>query len=551
VQLLATLAFAALLTAGIAGGSAVLRPAPACQSVLIASSQEKFGILSTFAAMYDRTPHEVAGRCVSVTVEQVNSGDAEFALQRGWEGKPGRPDVWSPASSAWVNLLAFRPGFGAALLPPTYESLFQSPLVIGMPDDMATALGYLNRRIGWTDILKLVNDPRGWGLYRHPLWGKFLLGKTNPTVSTSGLHALIGTYFAATSESMTVATVDNPRVNAFVAGVESSVVHYSETATDFLRNLRHADDNAVALSYISAIAIEEKELVDYNNGIIGGVKHAAPQKPRVKLVAIYPSEGTPVADHPYVILTWSSAKARAAQSFYDYLLEPANQRAIDTAGFRNRNGKAGSQLGTQFSVNAHEPTRPLSSPDGSVLDRMLNQWQAIRKPARVLILVDVAADRTALSLATSLLGEAVSQFQARDLVGVWTFPGAASPYTVQREVLPGPDGLDTTLKSINPINQPHDLGPVVEAAIKAMDGSYDNRKVDAVLLVEMSPGKLSPADQDLEVFLEKQPTSRFVRLFTVGPAGNGRLSELAFAGQGFAYDPGTASRFLKDVISNF
>ena len=35
-------------------------------------------------------------------------------------------------------------------------------------------------------------------------------------------------------------------------------------------------------------------------------------RPRVKLVAIYPSGGTLVADHPYVVLGWSTDGQKAA-----------------------------------------------------------------------------------------------------------------------------------------------------------------------------------------------------------------------------------------------
>jgi hypothetical protein len=45
VQLAATLAFAVLLTGGLASGSALLRAAHPCQQVVIASSQEKAAML--------------------------------------------------------------------------------------------------------------------------------------------------------------------------------------------------------------------------------------------------------------------------------------------------------------------------------------------------------------------------------------------------------------------------------------------------------------------------------------------------------------------------
>jgi hypothetical protein len=84
-----------------------------------------------------------------------------------------------------------------------------------------------------------------------------------------------------------------------------------------------------------------------------------------------------------------------------------------------------------------------------------------------------------------------------------------------------------------------------------MAKSYDGAKVDAVLLVEMSPGDTLPTDKDVKFFLASQSPTKFVRLFTVGPAGNARLIDLAVWGQGIAYDPGTTTHLLNDVITNF
>jgi Ca-activated chloride channel homolog len=550
LQLVATFAFAALLTAVLAAGSALVRPGPTCVPVLIWSSQEKFGMLKDFAAQYNRPARSVDGRCISVTVKQVNSGDAEQALETMSQTQAERPDVWSPASSAWVSLLTFKLKGATGVLPSpsNYQSLFQSPLVVGMPEPMADALGYPKNRIGWGKILSLAQDPRGWGSYGKSQLGKFQLGKTNPTVSTSGLHALIGTYFAATSGTLTLDRIADPAVKKFVKGVESSVVHYGETAADFLKNLHHADEQGLALSYISAIAIEEKELIDYNKGFIRG---NAVSVPNVKLVPIYPSEGTPIADHPYVTLAWSSDKARAAQSFYDYLQEPESQKAVDANGFRNRIGKPGDSVKAAIKEpNQPIVTIPTQTLDGAVLDAMRTDWKVIRKPARVLIVVDVAANSEALKQATTLLAGAVSLFQAQDSVGVWTFPAPAATYTELRRVSQITDGLETTLKAIAPFNGRSNLRPVIEAAIDEMGRSYDFAKVDAVLLVEMSPGDSLEADMDLKKYLGNQLPTKFVRLFTIGPAGNARLADLVLWGQGIAYDR-TATHLLTDVISNF
>lgn len=81
-------------------------------------------------------------------------------------------------------------------------------------------------------------------------------------------------------------------------------MHYGDTTLTFLSNLQKADDLGAGLSYISAVAVEEKSVWGYNQGNPSGDpatlgKHA---KPKTPLVAIYPKEGTLLSDSPYAVL---------------------------------------------------------------------------------------------------------------------------------------------------------------------------------------------------------------------------------------------------------
>jgi len=546
VQVSVTLLVSLLLT-----GALALSPwhQVSCGRLVVASSNEKYAMLRGLAATYNGSGRTVNGACVTVAVEQVNSGDAELALERGWRGRDEeRPDVWTPASRAWVVLLGARSPAGATLVPATYDSLFQSPTVIGMPQPMAAALGYPAKPIGWPDLATLISDPSGWAT-RGQAWGAFRLGKTNPNISTSGLHALIGTYSAA--DGLTADSVNSPPVREFAAGIESGVVHYGETASDFLLGLRDADEHSSATSYISAIAIEEKELLDYNAGVISGNHYGVPRTP---LVPIYPKEGTPVADHPYVLLG-SSRKGAEAAAFYAFLTEPAQQAVIDANNFRNRFGGAGRLLARRPLIQPGQPTRTVPAPAGPVLVAMLAAWQTLRKPARVLILVDAAARASALHDALSRLGDAVANFQPTDSAGIWTFPaprGSGLPYVQQLAIAPASSRLRTALAQIQPAAGPADVDAALEAAVAALTSSFDSRRVDAVLLVEMSPDDANAVvDLQLAARLRAQNPASFVRVFTIGTAGSTRLRDLTLAGQGFSYQPGSASHFLNDVISNF
>src|SRR5256714_284752 len=218
-----------------------------CVTVEIASSQEKSALLADVARDYNASAPRVSGRCVRVNVTRRASGDVEEALARGWDAKTdGEPPVvWSPAARTWLILLQqHRAALGATdLVPPNVLTLMQSPLVIAMPQEMAVALGYPDRALGWSDILSLARDPAGWGSVKHPEWGPVRLGKTNPTISTSGLHALVSTYFAAAGVERPLVEADltNPATVAYVRDVESAVPHYGAAVSPFLLDMMDAD----------------------------------------------------------------------------------------------------------------------------------------------------------------------------------------------------------------------------------------------------------------------------------------------------------------------
>ncbi|HEY7816390.1 MAG TPA: substrate-binding domain-containing protein, partial [Nakamurella sp.] len=293
-------------------------PRGGCTAVTVAASSEKAALLKQLANDYNSSGRTVDGRCFDVTVNSVASGTAEANLAEGWdESLDGpAPDVWTPAASTWVSLLASdltakdRPN----ILPADVKSITSTPLVLAMPEPMAKTLGWPDAEIGWSDVLALAQDPQGWAAKGHPEWGRFTLGKTNPNVSTSGLAATIGTLVAATgtSSDLTEAALQRPEVQQYLKDVETSVIHYGDTTLTYLTNLQHADDSGAALGYVSAVAVEEKSVLDYNAGNPSGDPKTLGQHapPKVPLVAVYPKEGTLYSDSPFVILDapWSAAE---------------------------------------------------------------------------------------------------------------------------------------------------------------------------------------------------------------------------------------------------
>ncbi|MEP6697424.1 MAG: substrate-binding and VWA domain-containing protein [Pseudonocardiales bacterium] len=558
-----------------------------CTAVAVTASSEKAALLGQIADSYAGADRRVEGKCVAVTVTSKASGGAMEALARGWDtGRDGpRPDVWSPASSSWTVLLqqnlalADRP----PLVPARSPSIAQTPLVLAMPRPMAQALGWPVKSLGWGDLLALSRDPAGWGAFKHPEWGKFTLGKTNPGLSTSGLNATIGTYFAATGRSsdLTSKDVTDPKVIAYVKDVESSVVHYGDTTLTFLANLQAADRAGQGLTYISAVAIEEKSVWDYNQGNPSGDPKTLGKasKPHTPLVAVYPKEGTLISDSPYAVLTapWvDDAKRAAAADFLAYVQSDALQQRFQKAAFRNYGGKPGPLVSETNGMLPKQRITVIDPPSPPVLRQVALAWNSLRKRARVLLVLDVSGSmgeqvgssgQNKLDLAKRAALSAVNQFAPDDEIGLWTFSTGRSlqdqPYN---ELVPmtalssDRASLQNAIRGLQPGGGTA-LYATTKAAQRTVAASLDPDRINAVVLLTDGKNEF-PRDSDLDAVLNQlssssESSATAVRVFPIAygdKADIGVLRRIAEASRAAAYDasdPASIDKVLTAVVSNF
>jgi Ca-activated chloride channel family protein len=557
-----------------------------CQPLNVTASSEKAALLSQLADDYNRTDRKAANRCVDVRVTSMASGGAAEALARGWDERIDgpRPDVWSPASRSWTVLLRQRTQAQdkADLVPDDLPSIAQTPLVIAMPQPMAQALGWPDKQLGWSDILALARDPRGWGSKGHAEWGRFKLGKTNPNFSTSGLNATVATYFAATGRSsdLTIADVRAPKVVDYVRGVESSVVHYGDTTLTFLQNLYDAGAKGQGLSYISAVTVEEKSVWDYNQGNPSGDPKTLGQqgKPGTPLVAIYPKEGTLVSDNPYTVLKaeWvDGAKRAAAADFLAFLRGAEQQRRFTDAAFRSFDGKPGAPVSRDNGLLPETKFTVIEPPAPQVLNQVALSWNELRKRARVLMVIDVSGSmeqpvpsvgESRLELAKKAALTSIGQLAPDDQLGLWSFssepPGSNLP-PYQELVRPAPVSqvkgeFTAKVRELIP-NGSTALYATTRAAVRSIRDTFDPTKINAVVL--LTDGK-NEYDKDnnlgnLLASLNTEDADAAVRVFPIaygGQADYSVLQQIGRASRATAYDatnPATIQKVLANVLSNF
>jgi Ca-activated chloride channel homolog len=564
-----------------------------CIRVDMAVSPEKIDLLTDLAAEFNGTDEaQVDGRCVVIDPQRKSSGEAMTLLSQGWpdpeaDGPP--PVVWSPASSAWGAVLnQLLADQGEPEMAPPSEPFMLTPLVIAMPKPMADAIGYPEELIGWADILDLARNEEGWGAFGNPQWGPFRLGKTNPNFSTSGLSALIAQYYAATGKTsdLTAEDLARPEVEDFARGVESAVVHYGDTTLTFLNNLARADARGTALTYTSAIAVEEVSVVNYNRGNPDGVLEPGeqPVPPRDPLVAIYPEEGTLFSDNPFITLDaeWvSDGQRQAAQTFEVFTQRPENQERVLEFGFRPANPEVAlaDPITAENGLDPAQPQTQLEVPDPSVMVEILNTWDEQRKSARVMIAVDVSGSmgdpaepgsrETKLDLAKQAAIASLDQFKDDDQVGLRIF---------STEVAPSEPTDYVDLVPIGPIGEQRaELGEAIDGLIPTLGTplytvtgdsyrdllqTYEPDRINALIL--LSDGRNEdPNNNDLDGLLDSLQvgseggSATPVRIFPIaygGDADLGTLRQIAEATNAAVYDasdPRSIEQVFTAVVSNF
>src|SRR5918996_537422 len=382
----------------------------------------------------------------------------------------------------------------------------------------------------------------------------------------------------------------DPPVDAFATGVESAVVHYGDTTITFLNNWYRADQRGNPYQYVSAVAVEEKSVIDYNTGNPDGIldQGEEPREPRVPLVAIYPEEGTVYSDNPLFVLDaeWVDDRQReAAGAFVEYVQTPENQERVLEYGFRP--GIADVPVAAPISeangVNPATPQTLLDVPEPEVLAGLLDDWATQRKSARVRIVIDVSGSMgdegdpetgaTKLDLAKDAAITALEEFKDDDEVGLSVFSTELGPGGDQEmlELVPPTrvadvrEQLANRIRDLLPTNSTP-LYAVTQRAYEEALADFDPARINAVVLLSDGRNQDDDSADDRDQLTELIDTlqagsegqaSRPVRVFPIAYGADAdlpTLRQIAEATTAAVYDssdPTSIDKVFTAVVSNF
>lgn len=591
------LALGAALTLALAGCGATGPNAggasdDGCTPVVVATSSEKVNLMEALGEQFKKSSeHRGLKTCATVRAVNVASGKAAQYLSdstKEWKlGADTAPSVWSPASTVWTDRVA---SIAGEQVVAGAESFAKTPVVFGVPESMARALGYPAKPVSIAQIKGLIENPEGWGALGKSIWGSFKIAKTNPNTSTTGLSMLLMQSYAAAGKAKDLTTGDVQKSEAFNKAFESGAIHYGDTTGKVLQNLADKTSGKGS-SYVSAIALEETSLYNYN---IGNPDSHTVQPgetltpPSEKLVAVYPSEGSMWSDNPAVVLNaaWVTPEQKSAsQAFVKFLHTAEAQKLLPKYGFRPLDDSmdVSQYLNDQVGIDPKRPAVALPQPAPEVVSAALDQWTAIRKPSAILQLIDISGSmdesigdgKTRLDGALAGSTTTLGQVRPTDEIGVWAFTTGLTSQVDGRTVTGvgvvrpfGPLGGDKEgLKNeIDDLVHSERAGtPLYDALSSAYDYMKQHAEEGRInAIVVLSDGEDTDSSTTLNSLIQrinadqKEGGNRKpVRIFAIAysnAADKSSLERLAKAsgGQVFdASDPTKITETFQSVMNNF
>jgi Ca-activated chloride channel family protein len=419
------------------------------------------GLMKDMADKFNSEDHRSTdGRRIHVQV--YNHGSAEQAddlLSRITRGVPTMrdvpdPTICTPSSADWLTDV--NAGVGRTVIDLTSaRSITRAYVGIVTYRDMAEALGWPDKEIGFADIIALRNDPQGWASVpgARVEWGqKPLVAFTDPRTSTTGRSVLFSLYAIAagkTPEQLTLADVSDPGVVAYVKNFQTMIDHYM-TGTIPLNTKVYQGPR-----YGHFFIMPEDNLISLYEGtetaLIDGVSVKAPPITE-PMVMIYPKEGSMVRNNiaGMVQAPWVTPEQHeAAEKWVDYLLQDEQQRAFLADGFRPATDLSvtgpGSKISGKYGLEPVPRTKliTLEQIDSKVAGAIEQSWDEVKRPGIVTFVMDTSGSMSGTKLDQAKQGmvRAVDGMARNNEVGFVTFSSAivreipVAPLNVNRFVI--------------------------------------------------------------------------------------------------------------------
>lgn len=394
-------------------------------------------LMPAMATRFNKSGHRTkSGTRIEVEVVYYGSWEqAQDLLSRTTRGVPLSPErddpvIVTPSAAHWLVPVNHAAGHSVVDLAAA-RSIVRPLIGIVTYREMAECLGWPEQEIGYTDIIALRNDPRGWSAYPDAKaeWGQRpLVAYTDPTTSSTGRSVLFTLYALAagkTPEQLEVADVYDSNCIDSVKQFQSLVDHYM-ISTRVLNTKVHQGPR-----YGHFFLMPEDNLIELYEGasiLKDGEKVDAPPIER-PLVMIYPKEGSMARNNLAGIVQapWvTDEQVEAAHKWVDFLLEDEQQRAFMAAGLRPAtNLTLAEPFSAKYGLDP-TPATVIYNPaliDPEVAAAIDKSWEDVKRPGIVTFVVDKSGSMRGVKLQNARDGlvRAIDSMAKTNQVGLITF----------------------------------------------------------------------------------------------------------------------------------
>ena len=506
----------------------VLRCVGTDVSVTVNANPDIYPVLTEAAQRLETGETKVDGRCVTVDVTRQ---DSVYSLRDVSAGNP-IADVWVPESTMQLQYARVSEG-GRAVLPETGTSLAHSPIVLAMPRDLAEAQGWPDAQISWASLFRAEGD----------------VGIVDPAMSAVGLTSVLA------------------------LGQIAGQVTGGDSVAGLLALQRR----------ISAVAPKASALIALNLQAFTADEHSIWQNNTTDgsepLAAVYPAEGSPILDHPFVTLAGGDPiKAEAAAALLQQLTDETGISTLSSNGFRSPVDDSAPFATPELGLRA-QPPAPIAAPPIEAVATTLRLWSGAAKRGKVLAVMDVSGSmaaqiagtaETKMSLARSAALDSLPLFGSDSELGAWAYSTRLDGEKPYRELVPtGPmagliggtpriEVLRSTLQQLT--YKPSGGTAIFDTALAAYrkaTADYDQRKINVIVLftdgLSEGPNVISQEELIASLRAEFNP-KKPVRFITIayGPdADSETLKQIAEATQGKHYvsaDPTDIRRVFIEAL---
>ncbi|PWR06879.1 VWA domain-containing protein [Micromonospora sicca] len=434
----------------------------------------------------------VGGTCIGVNVSSSEPVDvaAAVASKHGAtlagvgqaSGTAVTPDVWVPDSSTW--LLRLKNGGATAFAPANGASIARSPVVVAMPEPVATRAGWPEKKFKWTDLLAQVTTGKS------PLHA----GIVEPTQDAAGLSGLLSLTAAASS---TGSPGSPDAQEAMVGALRALATNRSSIRQDLLARFPRSSDPTAIANGLGAAALSEEDVIAYNQ-----------TKPPIQLAALYLDPPPMPLDYPFAVLPGiEPAKGSAAKVLFEVLTAPGFRNRLAAQALRSPDGNWGAGFKAPQGAPSPAGGGATSAPTGQgaaagldpvAIAKATTTWAAATQSGRMLAVVDVSgsmkkpvatangATREQVTVAAASQG--LNLFDDSWAIGLWTFSTELVGSQDWRPVVPikplssNRGALARGLAGIKPSSGDTGLYDTMLAAYKEVQKEWEPGKVNSVVL---------------------------------------------------------------------